>query len=110
MTYNCKGVDSVTVFTKDCMEGIYIPTAFTPNNDGKNDIFKPFIFGNIVHYEFTIYNRFGQIVFTTTNPFNGWDGNLKGIQQNEGGFTWTCRYLLLGKADQVKSGSVVLIR
>ena len=108
--YNCKGVDSVTVFTKDCMEGIYVPTAFTPNNDGKNDIFKPFIFGNIVHYEFTIYNRFGQIVFTTTNPFNGWDGNLKGIQQNAGGFTWICRYLLLGKTDQVKSGSVVLIR
>src|SRR5258706_7546293 len=72
---NCAGRDSILVNPKNCMEGFYIPTAFTPNNDGKNDVFRPMLFGNVIKYKFIIYNRWGEIVFQTSNLNKGWDGN-----------------------------------
>lgn len=108
--YHCKGIDSINVLPKDCMEGVYIPTAFSPNHDGKNDVFRPLIFGNVVQFEWTIYNRYGQPVFSSKNPSEGWDGNVKGIKQNSGAFTWHCRYKLAGNKTQLMSGSVLLVR
>ncbi|MEO6355634.1 MAG: T9SS type B sorting domain-containing protein [Ferruginibacter sp.] len=107
---HCKGIDTIKVLPKDCMEGVYIPTAFSPNHDGKNDVFRPMIFGNVVQFEWTIYNRFGQPVFSSKKPSEGWDGNVNGIKQNSGGFTWHCWYQFVGKAAQVMSGSVLLVR
>ena len=58
---------------------IYIPTAFTPNNDNLNDVFKPIASGYSWNdYEFYIYNRWGQMIFMTRNIDEGWDGNHKG--------------------------------
>ena len=108
--YACTGKDSVTVLPKECMKGLYVPTAFSPNQDGKNDVFKPLIFGNVLHFEWTIYNRYGQAVFTTHNTAEGWDGTVKGIPQNTTGFTWQCRYQLEGEKMKFKSGSVILVR
>ena len=108
--YACTGKDSVTVLPKECMKGLYVPTAFSPNQDGKNDVFKPLIFGNILHFEWTIYNRYGQAVFTTHNTAEGWDGTVKGILQNPAGFIWQCRYQLEGEKMKFKSGAVVLVR
>jgi gliding motility-associated-like protein len=52
---------------------IYIPTAFTPNRDGKNDVFIPIMMG-IDEYNFYIYDRFGELIFETENQLEGWDG------------------------------------
>ena len=92
------------------MEGFYIPSGFTPNNDGKNDTFKPFIFGNVMAYKFIIYNRWGQIVFQTTDPYKGWDGRFKGQAQDSNVFIWSCTYTLDGKAAAFEKGSVTVIR
>lgn len=108
--YACTGKDSVTVLWKECLKGLYVPTAFSPNKDGKNDVFKPLIFGNVVQFEWTIYNRYGQPVFTTHNPAQGWDGTVKRVPQNSAGFIWQCRYQLEGEKMKFKSGSVVLVR
>ena len=58
---------------------IYIPNSFTPNHDGTNDVFKPMgMYITDDHYLFVIYDRWGEIVFRTTNPDEGWDGKYKG--------------------------------
>ena len=108
--YSCTGKDSVNVLSKECAVGLYVPTAFSPNQDGKNDIFKPLIFGNVIQFEWSIYNRYGQIIFTTHDPSKGWDGTVKGVLQNSAGFVWQCRYQLEGEKMKYKSGSVVLVR
>jgi gliding motility-associated-like protein len=107
---NCEGWDSITVSPKECLRGFYIPTGFTPNNDGRNDNFKPFIFGNIKQYRFSIYNRWGQVVFETRDLFIGWDGRFKGVPQDSNVFSWTCMYELEGEVTKLEKGIVVLIR
>lgn len=107
---NCRATDSVTVLLKECLKGLYVPTAFTPNKDGHNDIFKPMIFGNVAEFEWLIYDRYGQIIFKSVNPAAGWDGTIQGVLQNTGGFIWVCRYRFAGEATQVKKGSFVLLR
>jgi len=92
------------------MDGFYVPSAFTPNNDGKNDIFRPLIFGNVKKYQFTIYNRWGQIVFQTTEIGKGWDGKFGGMQQDPNVFVWTCTYQLEAEEVKHEKGSVTLIR
>jgi gliding motility-associated-like protein len=108
--FACIGKDTINISLKDCMEGFYIPTAFTPNRDGKNDIFKPLIFGNIVFFEWVVYNRYGEKVFSSSLPGQGWDGMYKGTEQVVGTYTWQCRFRIAGQPQQTKSGTVMLIR
>jgi gliding motility-associated-like protein len=78
----CYGEDSVTVnFFKEGSQKLFIPTAFTPNGDGKNDVFRPTFIGPSAKYDFRIYNRWGQMVFETKTPGIGWDGTTRGIPQ-----------------------------
>ncbi len=108
--FGCIGHDSINVYPKKCIYGFYIPTAFTPNNDGKNDIFKPLIYGRLTKYQFVVYNRWGQQVFNTSDIDKGWDGNLKGLQQNTDVFIWICTFQLEGDEPQTKKGSFTLLR
>jgi len=108
---NCVGRDSIVVALKsDCIEGFFAPTAFSPNGDGKNDRFRPLIFGNITLYELTIYNRWGQVVFQTKDPARGWDGLVNGAAQQNAGFIWYCRYQLEGANEQSVKGTVLLVK
>jgi gliding motility-associated-like protein len=87
-----------------------VPTAFTPNRDGKNDSFRAMVFGNTKRFELAVYNRWGQVVFFTTDPSRGWDGKVAGINQETGFFVWTCRYQLEGGKESFEKGTVSLIR
>jgi gliding motility-associated-like protein len=107
---DCKGKDSVTVNPKECLTGFHIPTAFTPNHDGRNDVYKPFIGGIVKQYQFTIYNRWGQVIFTTKDLNKGWDGTFGGQRQDANVFTWMCTYLLEGEKVKREQGTVTLIR
>jgi hypothetical protein len=62
--FNCQGADTILVLSKDCMKGFYCPSAFTPNGDGRNDNIHPLLFGNVLSYSFTVYNRWGNAVFS----------------------------------------------
>ena len=106
----CTGNDTIKITTKECRVSIFIPTAFTPNHDGKNDIFKPITFGPISDYLFTIYNRFGEIVFSTVDVNKGWDGRFKSIAQENNTFVWTCIYKLNGGELTMQKGTVTLIK
>ncbi len=107
---NCTGKESINVLLKDCMQGFFAPNAFTPNNDGKNDIFKPLLFGIVRSYAFTIYNRFGQTVFKNNNVTLGWDGTFKGLKLDSDVYVWVCSYQIEGQNTEVKKGTVFLIR
>ncbi|GAB2809094.1 NHL domain-containing protein [Ferruginibacter profundus] len=106
----CSNTEVITVSLKQCLKGFYIPNSFTPNNDGINDGFRPLLFGNILSYNFTIFNRYGQIVFQSTDPSKFWNGSFLGSQQNRSVFIWTCGYQLEGEAAEQRKGNVLLLR
>lgn len=67
---------------------VFVPTGFTPNQDGRNDVIRPIAAG-IKHIEyFNIYNRWGQLVFTTSRNGHGWDGRINGQLQDTGTYVW----------------------
>jgi gliding motility-associated-like protein len=104
---NCKGRDSITILP---CEKLAIPNAFTPNGDGINDVFRPTVYGTLLHYTLTIYDRWGHMIFRSSNPGKGWDGTLSGVLQPNGTYVWNCQYQLLGNKPDHKSGTVILIR
>ena len=75
----------------------FLENLFTSNGDGLNDVFTPFLFGDIKSFRFHVYNRLGPVVFQTNIPGKGWDGNYKGQKQNSNVFVWNCIYQLNGK-------------
>ena len=106
----CYGKDTIVVNPKDCLKGFYMPTGFTPNGDGKNDLIRPLLFGNVTQYQFMIYDRWGELVFKSTDKAKGWDGKYKGQPQNSGVFVWMCTYQFEGEEIKQESGTCVLIR
>ena len=105
----CTGTDSVKI---NVFKGpaYYIPTAFTPNGDGLNDIFHPLYIGIVSLDYFRVYNRYGQVIFTTSDLYMGWDGTFKGVQVNQGNYAWMLKGKdRSGKAQMLK-GNIVLIR
>ena len=110
LTFGCTDVakKKVTVFDH-C--NIDVPTAFTPNNDQLNDKFGPHNALKADNYEFKVYNRWGQLVFRSTNWKDRWDGTIKGIPQQPGVFVWMLNYTHRDSKQQVfKKGTVTLIR
>ncbi len=92
--------------------GIYVPNAFTPNEDGLNDVFHPKGFG-IVEYELNIFDRWGEKVFSTKKFEEGWNGSFQGRSQNsceEGVYTWLINCTsVFGKSHELK-GHVTLMK
>ena len=107
---NCSGRDSISVAQKDCMKGFYIPNAFSPNKDGKNDLFRPMLFGKVMLYEFAVYNQWGEIVFKSTDVNKGWDGTYKKLPQDTFVFVWTCKYQFENEPVKTERGTVTLVR
>ncbi|MGZ8539943.1 MAG: T9SS type B sorting domain-containing protein, partial [Chitinophagaceae bacterium] len=106
----CVGTDSITLFKKECMNGIYIPTAFTPGNDGKNDLFKALVFGKVVSFKLQVFDRAGQLIFQTTDPRKGWDGSNSGISYSTSVFVWQCFYQLDQQQPTYQKGTVTIVR
>jgi gliding motility-associated-like protein len=108
--YGCVSSDSITISYKECVKGFYVPNIFTPNNDGKNDRFKPLIYGRVVKYEIQVFNRFGERVFQSKDPLVSWDGSIAGQQNPVGTFTWLCVYQLDGEDLKQAKGTVTIVR
>jgi len=90
---------------------LYIPTAFTPNNDGLNDIFRAGFGENIVQYSLDVYNRWGQKVFHSTDINKGWDGKMNGTEQPNGAYAWMIQYKIIADPQEhLLKGTVMLIR
>jgi len=104
--------DTLQLKTKDCTCFFYVPTAFTPNNDGNNDIFKPFNKCTFYqNYSFSVFNRWSQLVFKTNDAAIGWNGFYKDEMQQVDSYVWYLDYFDVLKNEQVSvKGTVSLIR
>lgn len=89
-----------------------IPNAFTPNGDGLNDIFR--IIGipkeNITQFNFQVYDRWGQLIFSTNDILEGWDGRFKGELCPVGVYVWVIYYEDNKKIKTTNKGTVTLVR
>ncbi|MEO6538315.1 MAG: gliding motility-associated C-terminal domain-containing protein [Ferruginibacter sp.] len=90
---------------------IAVPTAFTPNGDGLNDFLYPINAYKAVNLRFSIYNRFGQQIFSTTDWTNKWDGKYKGQPADAGTYVWVLRFTNTDTNKVVEQkGTSILIR
>lgn len=89
---------------------IYVPNAFTPNNDGVNDIFKMINFRNEELLEFKVFNRWGTILFSTKDPHEGWDGTFRQSMQPMGVYGYVIRIKYPDNIVETYKGTVTLIK
>jgi len=91
---------------------VKMPNAFSPNGDGKNDVFRP-VFKIDRAYtidHFTVYNRYGQLIYTTSNMNSGWDGYYKGRLQDQGVYYYIVQISFMDGSEKTLKGDVTLIR
>jgi gliding motility-associated-like protein len=107
---SCEGYDSVRVgvYSKNVL---LIPTAFSPNGDGINDVFKVVKHLNVKRLNyFEVYNRWGEKIFSTTNLDQGWDGSFKGEPVPNGTYNWQIQITNYDNEKISKAGSIDVIR
>lgn len=107
---HCQVSGTASVTRNDAQCAVVVPNAFSPNNDGRNDLFRPRAYANIMNYRFTIYNRWGQPLFDTRDPNAGWDGYFKGQLQEAGAYVWVLIYQDAQGQDRKQTGGVSLVR
>ncbi len=83
----CEALDTIKIKVYEGPE-LYVPNAFTPDGNGLNDILKVISIGMKEFHFLRIYNRYGQLLFSTIDPNKGWDGTIKGKVQNTGTYVW----------------------
>jgi gliding motility-associated-like protein len=107
-------VDSINYFLDVVRTGlcdtIIVPNAFTPNNDRTNDQFMVKAYGMLTDYFLSVYNRYGQLVFSTTDISAGWDGKYHQTDQPSGTFIWLIHYTLPDGRKRNGKGTVILSR
>jgi gliding motility-associated-like protein len=106
----CSDSAFITVKIFKTLPTIYVPTAFTPNGDGKNDVLKPVAAGMQKFEYFNIYNRWGQLIFNSGRESNGWDGTINGQLQQPGVFVWMVKGIDYTGTSYFKKGTVTVIR
>jgi gliding motility-associated-like protein len=101
--------DSIEIFD-ECDYKIFMPTAFTPNGDGLNDDFKIAPANKNKLINFSIYNRWGKLIFQTRNPLTGWDGTYKNEPMSAGTYIYNLEMMGLSGSRVSQKGVVILLR
>ena len=110
LSTKCNATDTITVFVnKAISNNLFIPSAFTPNDDELNKCWRPVYTGAYTDYALTIYNRYGEPVFSTDNINTCWDGTYKGKKQDPGNFVYILKIKNLCRGE-FKKGNLLLIR
>ncbi|MEP6675308.1 MAG: PKD domain-containing protein [Ferruginibacter sp.] len=106
----CEGRDTILVKVFKIEAGIYVPNAFTPNGDGLNDVLRPVLLGIKTLTYFKVFNRWGQMVFSTSDQGRGWDGNFGGRGQDAATFVWEAEAVDYKNNIIRRKGYAVLVR
>ncbi len=106
----CITSDDIVVRLFNTLPSIFVPNAFTPNQDGRNDNIKPILAGMKGLIFFRIYNRYGQLIFDTRVQGKGWDGRVKGELQNSNAFVYHCQAEDYTGKRVERHGTFVLVR
>lgn len=112
--YNdCESVtDQITIEECEICK-VYVPTAFSPNDDGVNDEFKPFSDCALENFRMQVYDRWGALLFESTDPNQGWNGKFKSEKLLPGVFVWWMEYTVLENGrprSEVIMGDVALVK
>lgn len=105
----CYGKDTITISKTYCID-ISIPNAFSPNGDGKNDVFRPLVPVSLKGFKMQIWNRWGVLLFETNTPSKGWNGYVNGMAQPAGTYVYNITYKNHEGVVEHKKGTLVLIR
>jgi len=89
---------------------IYMVTGFSPNGDGKNDLFMPIPVGIKSIKYFRVLNRWGQTIYTTADLYKGWDGTIRGVEQPTGVYVWQIEAVTKDNKVITKKGTITLVR
>lgn len=107
----CLNKDSILVnVLNNSDQQYFVPSAFTPNNDCVNDCFGIKKWSNILELEFSIFSRWGELIFFTKNVSECWDGKFKGVLQNSGTYIYLIKAKTNCEESINKTGTFVLIR
>ncbi len=107
----CTNSSSIAVEVLTNCDDIYFPSAFSPNDDGRNDKFGPL--GNLFvvsNYSLKIFNRYGEMVFQTNSPYQKWDGTIAGKKYGNINFVWVATYNYRGKIMKTQKGNVLIVK
>lgn len=107
----CTGSDNITITAAGNCTVVYFVKAFTPNGDFLNDGFGPLpksIYSKLSDYRLSVYNRYGQMVFSSNDPWQQWDGSFGGLY-TPGAFTWYCTYKF-GGVLRTQKGTVIVLK
>lgn len=102
----CTATKDITI---NVLYKLYMPSAFTPNKDGKNDVFRIPPGASIMLHKFIIINRWGNVVFNTSDISKGWNGTLRGQNLDTGIYVYLIKGVVQGKETIIK-GTVILLR
>ena len=109
--FGCQRTFNVNVVERKCTDcDLYIPTAFTPNSDGLNDVFKANSYCNFSEFDLQIFNRWGEKVFESHNSNTGWDGTYLGSKMLSGVYVYFISYSTTSHTAKTTKGTVALIR
>ncbi|HEY2727718.1 MAG TPA: gliding motility-associated C-terminal domain-containing protein, partial [Parafilimonas sp.] len=106
----CSSNDSIEIHLFETKPSVFIPDAITPNGDGLNDILKPTITGMQKFIYFNIYNRWGQLLFSTSQEGQGWDGVYNSRKQPSGTYVYVLSAIDYTGKSYFKKGTFVVIR
>jgi gliding motility-associated-like protein len=108
---NICGTSSDTIVITPCGAVYLVPTAFSPNGDGTNDLLSLIKIGNASLINFIIFNRWGEIIFQTKNESQGWNGTYKGLEEEIGVFVFLLKYRDNDSGKELTAaGNITLIR
>ncbi|MEO6454737.1 MAG: T9SS type B sorting domain-containing protein, partial [Ginsengibacter sp.] len=107
---SCFDTDTINITVYKVDPGLYVPSAFTPDNNGINDVFRPIPIGMKRISYFRVYNRWGKLIFSSSRIGKGWDGTFQGKPQDAAVFVWMAEGVDYLDKKVTKKGSVVLIR
>jgi gliding motility-associated-like protein len=104
----CEASDTIRVSPGDC--DVYIPSAFTPNNDNVNETFGVIDYANVQYFSMQIFSKWGELIFTSNDITQKWDGTFKRKKMPTGGYLWMLTYVNSRGKKIYEQGMVLLIR